>query len=564
MKLQPLSATDAYKLGHRAMMRNGTTFLSSNFTPRSDRLFKGGPLFDKKMVVFGGQGFASEFLVEAFNEQFFNMPKEQAVARYQRRCDNMMGPGVIPADGFAQLHDLGYLPLLVRALPEGSRVSMKVPTMMINNTHPDFGWLVNYIEPTLSNSNWKSSLNATIAYEYRRVFEHFAELTGTPKEAIQWQGHDFSSRGMSGPEDAARSGAAHLLSFTGTDVVSSIDYVEDYYHADSDNELIGGSVPATEHSISSSNILFHVRALREEMPGMTDEQYLLLGEVRFLLDYITRIVPTGFASYVADTYDYWALLMYVLTEPGVKEAIMARDGRLVIRPDSGNPIEIICGLHVLADEFDSVDAFYKAYDFETAKLSSIGKAQVVRIGDQYRRFDRVDPSRVAVGEVVPEHEVKGSIELLWDIFGGTYSDKGFKQLDSHIGLIYGDSITLERQWEILQRLMDKGFASGNVVLGIGSYTYNYSTRDTFGSAVKATATVIDGEFIELFKDPKTGDALKKSAKGLLRVEKEGDEFVLYDQQPMSDIDNLGAMEILFHNGVVSETSLSEIRQRLID
>ena len=559
MKLQPLSATDAYKLGHRAMMRNGTTFLSSNFTPRSDRLFKGGPLFDKKMVVFGGQGFASEFLVEAFNEQFFNMPKEQAVARYQRRCNNMMGPGVIPADGFAQLHDLGYLPLLVRALPEGSRVGMKVPTMMINNTHPDFGWLVNYIEPTLSNSNWKSSLNATIAYEYRRVFEHFAELTGTPKEAIQWQGHDFSSRGMSGPEDAARSGAAHLLSFTGTDVVSAIDYVEDYYHADSDNELIGGSVPATEHSISSSNILFHVRALREEMPGMTDEQYLLLGEVRFLLDYITRIVPTGFASYVADTYDYWALLMYVLTEPGVYAAIMARDGRLVIRPDSGNPIHIICGYKLFPTEFaneDAIDDFIvQNGTFDTSDY------EVVKVGDRYFEIDHLWYRN---GIEFAEHEVKGSIELLWDIFGGTYSDKGFKQLDSHIGLIYGDSITLERQWEILQRLMDKGFASGNVVLGIGSYTYNYSTRDTFGSAVKATATVIDGEFIELFKDPKTGDALKKSAKGLLRVEKEGDEFVLYDQQPMSDIDNLGAMEILFHNGVVSETSLSEIRQRLID
>jgi len=563
MKLQPLSATDAYKLGHRAMMRNGTTFLSSNFTPRSDRLFKGGPLFDRKMVVFGGQGFASEFLVEAFNEQFFDMPKEQAVARYQRRCNNMMGPGVIPADGFALLHDLGYLPLLVRALPEGSRVSMKVPTMMINNTHPDFGWLVNYIEPTLSNSNWKSSLNATIAYEYRRVFEHFAELTGTPKEAIQWQGHDFSSRGMSGPEDAARSGAAHLLSFTGTDVVSSIDYVEDYYHADSDNELIGGSVPATEHSISSSNILFHVRALREEMPGMTDEQYLLLGEVRFLLDYITRIVPTGFASYVADTYDYWGLLMYVLTEPGVFAAIMARDGRLVIRPDSGNPIHIICGYKLHPTEFENVTALYAYLE---ASGSDIFAYEAIKVEGKYYNITHLNQGDLydeAIKQEIPEHEVKGSIELLWETFGGTYSDKGFKQLDSHIGLIYGDSITLERQWEILQRLMDKGFASGNVVLGIGSYTYNYSTRDTFGSAVKATATVIDGEFIELFKDPKTGDALKKSAKGLLRVEKEGDEFVLYDQQPLSDIDNLGAMEILFHNGVVSETSLSEIRQRLI-
>jgi nicotinamide phosphoribosyltransferase len=538
MKLRASSATDAYKLGHRAMMRKGTSFLSSNFTPRSLRLFKGSPLFDGKMVVFGGQGFASEFLLETFNESFFNLPKEVAVSRYERRCRNMMGEGVIPSDGFALLHDLGYLPLIVRALPEGSRVSMKVPTMILNNTHPDFGWLVNYIEPTLSNSNWKTSLNATIAYEYRRVFEHFAKLTGAAIEGVQWQGHDFSSRGMSGPEDAARSGAAHLLSFTGSDTVSAIDYLEDYYHADSDNELIAGSVPATEHSISSSNILFHVRQLRKEKPGLSEEQYLMMGEIRFMLDYITRIVPTGFASYVADTYDYWALILDVLTEPNVKRAIMERDGRLVIRPDSGNPIHIICGYK------EGVDGYWATKDVS---------------GNLLDKPVFIDNN----GNEVPEHEVKGSIELLWDIFGGTTTELGFKVLDTHIGLIYGDSITLERQWEILTRLMEKGFASSNVVLGIGSYTYNYSTRDTFGSAVKATATVIDDEYIELFKDPKTGDALKKSAKGLLRVEEENGEFVLHDQQSLSDIDNLGAMEILFHNGQVAEASLSEIRQRLL-
>lgn len=558
MQLQAASATDAYKLGHRKMMRKGTTFLSSNFTPRSDRLFKGGPLFDHKMVVFGGQGFAKEFLLEVFNNSFFKVPKEVAIARYERRCRNMMGEGVIPSDGFAQLHDLGYLPLLVRALPEGSRVGMKVPTMLINNTHEDFGWLVNYIEPTLSNSNWKTSLNATIAYEYRRVFEHFAALTGVAKEAVQWQGHDFSSRGMSGPEDAARSGAAHLLSFTGSDTVSAIDYLEDYYNANSDEELIAGSVPATEHSISSSNILFHVRALRKEIPNMTDEQYLLLGEVRFLLDYITRIVPTGFASYVADTYDYWGLLLYVLTEPGVKDAIMARDGRLVLRPDSGNPVHIICGYKIFKTEFAHEDGFNDYY----VQNGTFGLAgfEVVKIGDRYFKLDNWGG---LTQEELPEHEALGSVRVLWGTFGGTFTDLGFKTLDTHIGLIYGDSITLERQWEILQRLFDMGFSSANVVLGIGSYTYNYSTRDTFGSAVKATATVIDGEYLELFKDPKTGDTLKKSAKGLLRVEEEDGEFVLYDQQPMSDIDNLGAMEILFHNGQVAEASLSEIRQRLL-
>lgn len=556
MNLFPLHSTDAYKLGHRAMMQQGTELLYSNLTPRSDRLFKGGPLFDHKMVVFGIQGFIKEFLIETFNAEFFSQPKQQAVARYKRRVDTMMGEGVIPVDGVAALHDLGYLPLRIMALAEGSRVNMKIPVLTIQNTRKDFPWLVNYIEPVLSNSIWKSSTNATIAYEYRRVFEHFAELTGTPLEAVQWQGHDFSSRGMSGPEDVARSGSAHLLSFTGTDAVSAIDYLEDYYNADATKELIGGSVPATEHSISSSNILFHVRRLKESRPGFTDEQYLQLGEIAFLMDYITRIVPTGLASYVADTYDYWGLL-YILSTPDVFNTIMARDGKLVIRPDSGNPVHVLCGYKLCPTEFAHQDNF--ADHVIQHGFFDLDDYEAVRIGNKYFKLEKTLVSYIPSEEIL-EHEIKGSVEVLWNIFGGTRNAKGYKELDSHIGIIYGDSITLERQWGILQRLMDKGFASGNVVLGIGSYTYNYSTRDTFGSAVKATATVIDGEFIEIFKDPKTGDPLKKSAKGFLAVERDGSDYALFDQQ---DSVETGELNNVLLDGVVTETSLAAIRGELI-
>lgn len=530
-KLRPQHATDVYKLGHRAMLRRGTNFLYQNFTPRADRLFKGGKLYDNKIVLFGITGFVQEFLVEAFNEQFFNKPKAEVVAKFKRRCDKLIAEGAIPVDGFEQLHDLGYLPLLVLALPEGSRVDMKIPVMTVQNTHPDFAWLPNYIEPTESNMIWKSCTNATIAYEYRRVFEHFAAITGANPDLIIWQGHDFSSRGMSGPEDSARSGSAHLVPFCGTDNVSAVDYLEDYYGANVDNELVGGSVPATEHSISSSNILFHARDIRKENPGLDEDAVLLQAEKRFLLDYITRIVPTGIASYVADTYDYWALVD-LLNDPEVKAAVMARDGKLVIRPDSGNPIHIICG--------------YKASEVEVTRHPVHGV---------------VDVKVIATGQHITESEFKGSIQLLWETFGGTVNDKGFKELDSHIGLIYGDSITLERQWEILERLAENGFASSNVVLGIGSYTYNYSTRDTFAFAVKATATQVDDEFIELFKDPKTGDKLKKSARGLLVVEKEDGSFILRDQQPENV--GVGLLKPVFSNGVAYPATLAEVRKTLL-
>lgn len=151
--------------------------------------------------------------------------------------------------------------------------------------------------------------------------------------------------------------------------------------------------------------------------------------------------PTGILSVVSDTFD----LFKVITEylPRLKEEILSRDGKLVIRPDSGDPVDIICGLNTNPKALEA----FKYYD-------------------DVDEWDR--------------HEFKGVVELLWEVFGGTVNEQGYKVLDSHIGVIYGDSITLERANEICRRLEEKGFASTNVVLGIGSFTYQYNTRDTFG------------------------------------------------------------------------------------
>ena len=580
-KVNPLTAADAYKLGHRTMYQPGTEMIYSNFTPRSDRLFKGGELYDHKMVVFGIQGFVKEFLVEAWNDQFFSKPKTPVVARYRRRVDTFMGPGVIPVDGFEKLHDLGYLPIQVKALKEGSRVPMQIPVLTIQNTHPDFAWLVNYMESTLSNMIWKGMTVATIAYEFRRVFDHFAEKTGVPKEVVQWQGHDFSSRGMSGPEDAARTGSAHLLSFTGTDTVSAVDYIEKYYNADANVELIGASVPATEHSVSSSNILFEER---KYVGDRNIKNAKLCAEVDFMHKYLTQIVPTGIASYVSDTYDYWAVLTAVL--PQLKNVIMERDGKLVIRPDSGDPVEIICGkptrifntieeaVHTVEDEHhrkahEDCEGSYNMGDDVYTSLVQVGdKYYNLSTEFEYNRHSKtyyyVDGSKpTQVKEIDPTPEIKGSIQVLWEIFGGTVNEKGYKVLDEHIGLIYGDSITLDRQWQILDKLEKKGFASSNVVMGIGSFSYQHLTRDTFGSAVKSTATIVNGERIDLFKDPATGSKLKKSAKGLLRVDLVDGEFTLTDKVSPEQEEG-GELQVVFKDGkVLNETSLAEIRTNLL-
>jgi nicotinamide phosphoribosyltransferase len=294
---------------------------------------------------------------------------------------------------------------------------------------------------------------------------------------------------MSGLQDSALSGAAHLICFWGTDSVPGIDLVEDYYSANAEKEMVGCSVPATEHSVMCM--------------GMQD------GELATFRRLINDLYPTGIVSIVSDTWDFWKVVTEYTVE--LKNDILSRDGKLVIRPDSGDPVKIVAG------------------DPEAPKGS-------------------------------PEY--KGAIECLWEVFGGTLTDKGYKMLDPHIGLIYGDSITLERAESILKQLEAKGFCSGNVVFGVGSYTYQFVTRDNFGFAVKATSGVVNGERRDIFKDPKTDSGTKKSAKGLLRVEREGDTLVLYDQQTVAQ-EEQGLLECVFLNGALKKTEiLSEIRQRV--
>ena len=158
---------------------------------------------------------------------------------------------------------------------------------------------------------------------------------------------------------------------------------------------------------------------------------------------------------------------------------------------------------------------------------------------------------------------KGAVEVLFEGFGGTLTSKGFKTLDSHVGLIYGDSISLERATAILEGLARKGFSSANIVFGIGSFTYQYVTRDTFGTAIKATYAIVAGVGRELYKSPKTDNGIKNSAKGILRVEHEDGKYVLYDQQPnMNDMGEF--IEIFRDSQITHEFTLEEIRARIVE
>jgi nicotinamide phosphoribosyltransferase len=490
MNINPLTAIDFYKADHMSQYPSGTTEVYSNFTARSARLANvDSETFDNKIVFFGLQYFIVDFLIESWKRYFFDLPRDEVVKMYKRRMDFALGKDSIRVDHISELHNLGYLPLKIKALPEGSRVPIGVPVLTVVNTKPEFFWLTNYIETILSSYLWKPITSATTAFEYKKLLTGYAKKTGVVLDSIQFQAHDFSFRGMSNLQDAALSGAAHLTSFCGTDSVPAIDLLEDFYGADVSKEIVGCSVPATEHSVMCMG-----------MEG---------GEINTFKRLINETYPSGIVSIVSDTWDFWRVITEYMAI--LKDDIMARDGKVVIRPDSGDPVKIIAG------------------DPDAKKESC---------------------------------EFKGVVECLWDIFGGTKTAKGYKVLDSHIGLIYGDSITLQRAQQILENLSKKGFASNNIVLGIGSYTYQHVTRDSFGFAMKATSGLVRGDRRDIFKDPKTDTGSKKSAKGLLRVELETEGYRLYDEQS-EEQEMQGELKTVFIDGrLANKTKLSVIRDRL--
>lgn len=387
----PISCLDFYKVDHVSQYLPGVTKIVSNLTPRGSRIDG-----INKVVWFGLQ----KFLIESLHyhwQTFFGSEGADQIDEFESKVRTSLGNPSYCADFLRNLRKLGYLPIEVKALREGTAVPMRVPCMTIHNTHDDFAWLPNFLETYISAELWHPSTSATIAAKYREVFDSCAEKTGSPKAFCDWQGHDFSCRGMGNMAMAAASGAGHLLSFTGTDTVPALDYAREYYGA---TGFTGGSVSATEHSVMT-------------IGGEQGEEEVL--------EHLLKTYPTGVVSVVSDSYDFWAFVKLLGTK--FKDRILARDGKLVVRPDSGDPVKILCG----------------------------------------------DPKGKTKAEKA------GLIEILAGYFGTITNEKGYKVLDSHIGAIYGDSITLERQEAILSGLAAKGFASCNIVLGIGSFCVTPNT-----------------------------------------------------------------------------------------
>lgn len=553
--------TDSYKDSHIRFEVEGVEYIYSNATARFGTYMKEmlGEHFNDEFVVFGIQWMLARFHAMA-QIGFFDRPKQEALDEML----DVLGPyiGETDVSRFGDLHDLGYVPLIFKALPEGTIAPIGTPFYTCENTLPEFEWLANFLESGMSTDTWKQLTVATVAYAFRKISNQFALETQGTIEGTEWQNHDFSTRGQSGYESGAINGVAFLLSSCGTDNKPSLWASREFYMSENSNDVVlCGSVPAGEHSVSTLGIQSYIKKAKIE-DGV--ELSLLDAEIKYARFIANERFPKGIVSYVADSYDYWSFIKDVL--PAIKEDILARDGKFVVRGDSGNPIHIIAGYRILDADTD-VRLRGRFTSITQVMLNTHlwwdSKWEVIKFKGEYFKLIN-DGTNI---ESITEEESKGTIQCLWDLFGGEVNGLGYKHLDSHIGMIYGDGITVHRSVEILTRLKENGFASTNIVFGVGSYSLNMLSRDHLGIAIKATNAVVrlSGEAVDMpiYKDPKT-DSSKKSAKGYLVVTTDKDgKIITKDEQTREAALHTGLLETVYMNGQFQVlTTVPEIRERL--
>lgn len=486
--INPLLLLDYYKTTHNEQYPKGITKIVSYYTPRMSRI--GG---EDKLVMFGLQAFIKNYLIRSFNENFFRRPKEDVLAEYIRIIDNTLGKGIVDYDKIEKLHDLGYLPIEIKAIDEGTRIPIKVPMFEISNTHPNFAWLVNTLETSLSCSLWHTQISANVGYRYRQIVNRYFEISVDDCIPRSRALGDFSMRGQESCESAIKSSAGFCLSFVNTATVPTVLFLENYYNSNCEKEPVAFGAISTEHSVMNSN-------------------YAVDGnEISMVRRLLCDIYPTNGFSMVSDSYDYWNMVDNII--PACREDILKHGGYIGIRGDSGDPVEITT---------------------ETVKR-------------------------------------------LWETFGGSTNTKGYKVLDQHIKVIYGDSITPQRAENIYRILIENGFACNNVLLGVGSFSFQCLeqddelkpfTRDTFGIAIKATYCEVGNSPIQIFKDPKTDKGnFKKSQRGMCVVYKDENGNLNYrdgyDAETINLFNGENLLKLVFRNGrMVKEQTLQDIRNIL--
>jgi nicotinamide phosphoribosyltransferase len=502
-KYNLMYAADFYKVSHKAQYPEEVSTVHSVLVARgasyNDQISK------DRFFWFGHSLFLRK--LTDFENWFMNLDLRtlrEHLDTYKNFLDARLG-GSNSVDHWLSLWGLQELPLVIHAQPERTWQEFQKPLIVVENTDPEFAWLTGFIETSMLSNLWPVTTAANRAKHIRESIEAYMKgYTEEELAAVDFMGHDFSYRGMPGDEAATLTGCGHLSVFKGSDTIPAILAMEEVY-----GEITGFSVPATEHSVMCAG--------GQETEAETYERIL-------------DIYPSGIVSIVSDTWDYFKVLTETL--PDLKDRIMARDGKVVIRPDSGDPVDIVCGVQLtdFTKQYEGYDGDLDVVLDEIADIlcgrdvwgESRGVAYFTFRGVTYavemnRSFGYEGDYVYEPGEpwVVEEFtpEEKGTLELLDETFGHTLDSAGLKVLDSHIGIIYGDGMNQLRIKQMLERMVAKGYSPLNIVFGIGAYTYQFTTRDELGFAFKATAVEKAGVWEAIQKNPVT-DPGKKSLAGV--------------------------------------------------
>lgn len=407
---------DSYKTSHYLQYPENTTAVSSYIESRGGQF--------KKAVFFGLQMFIKEYLTTPITDADIDEAKIIFEAH-----------GVpFNESGWRYIVDTynGYLPIEIEALPEGSVVPVKNALVQVINTDPNCAWLTSYVETALLRAIWYPTTVATVSWSCRQIIEEYMQETADNQEGVPFKLHDFGARGATSEEAAAIGGAAHLVNFMGTDTISGVLAARRYYNT----EMAGFSIPAAEHSTITSW-------------GRDNEADAYANMLKQFSG------PGKVVAVVSDSYDLWNAIENIWGDE-LKEKVQRSGGTLVVRPDSGDPINI----------------------------------------------------------------VTETVERLMNNFGYEVNDKGYRVLPSYIRVIQGDGVSLQTIEAILAAMKLRKQSAENVAFGMGGELLQKVNRDTMKFAMKASAAMVGGLWRDVYKDPITdaGKRSKKGRLAVIQDE----------------------------------------------
>lgn len=458
---------DAYKVGHMSQYPKDTEYIYSVMQLRSDRYFG-------KTPIVGLQYLLKEYLTQKIEQKEVDQLIEELklMGVYHPETEQKLN----------QLVKLGYIPLRIKSLPEGSIVDLPNAICTVENTVSGYHWVVGFFE-TLLLKWWSALATASCSLEYKKIVDNYFNRTSDSDFLKPFMVHDFGSRGCMTPEGAAFTGMAHALNFTGSDTIMTIPLLRKYYNAEG---MVISSVPASEHSIMCS------WGRNNEIDAFAN---------------MLETYPKGIVSIVSDTYDWYNVMDNFTVQ--LKDLILKRDGKTVFRPDSGNPIDIICG--IIQEPIEDLE------NYNARQL--------------------------------------GGIRALDKVFGHTINSKGYKVLNAKVGLIYGDGMYLERYEKTLALLEKLGYSAENLVIGVGGILRNH-TRDTLGAAFKATCVKRKGmNWMPIMKDPVT-DRKKKSYHGFIGIDKEDGNYIT---KPLSQVKHDELVTVYENGKLIKDYTWEQIK-----